>query len=126
MVILHPPQFAGRLILDRGSQELAYFEMHVPPSTLNFDVNRNHPKGGFTTANGVCQIEMRAGEDVTKGLTFLVETPLDTARLELTKRFYKSQAIEWVPLENAAALAKTLDRPIHVVAADGTFMDEAC
>ena len=65
-----PAQFAGRLILDRHTQELTYFEMYVPESTSNFDVNRKHPDGYTVTANGVCRIEITAGEDITKEITF--------------------------------------------------------
>ena len=121
-----PSQFAGRLILDRHTQELAYFEMHIPPSTLNFDVNWKRPSGGVITGTGVRQIEMTAGEDVTQGLTFSSEIPMEEAQLALAKQFYKAQEIEWVPLDEAVEKAKSLDRPIHVVSADGTFMDESC
>ena len=121
-----PSQFAGRLILDRHSQELTYFEMHIPPSTLNFDVNWKRPSGGVITGAGVCQIEMTTGEDVTQGLTFSSEIPMEEAQLALAKQFYKAQEIEWVPLDEAVEKAKSLDRPIHVVSADGTFMDESC
>ena len=121
-----PSQFAGRLILDRRTQELAYFKMSVPESTLNFDANRKHPDGYTVTANGVCRIEMTTGENVTKEITFLSEIPMETAQLTLAKRFYKAQEIEWVALDEAVEKARVLDRPIHVVSADGTFMDESC
>ena len=121
-----PSQFAGRLILHRHTHELAYFKMHVPQSTLNFDVNRKHPNGSVTTATGICQIEMTAGEDVVKDITFLEEIPMKQAELVLARQFYKAQEIEWVPLDKAVEKAKFLDRPIHVVSADGTFMDESC
>ena len=121
-----PSQFAGRLILDRHTQELAYFKMHVPESTLNFDVNRKYPDGHIGTATGVCRIEMTAGEGITKEITFLEEISMKQSELVLARQFYKAQAIEWVPLEEAVEKAKSLDRPIHVVSADGTFMDESC
>ena len=121
-----PSQFAGRLILDRHRQELAYFKMYVPESTLNFDVNRKYPDGHTRTATGVCHIEMIAGKDVTKEITFLEEISMKQAELTLARRFYKAQEIEWVPLDEAVEKAGSLDRPIHVVSADGTFMDESC
>ncbi len=121
-----PSQFAGRFILDRHAQELVYFKMHVPQSTLNFDVNRKHPNGSVTTATGVCQIEMTAGGDVATDITFLEKISMDQAELVLARQFYKAQEIEWVPLDKAVEKAKSLDRPIHVVSADGTFMDESC
>ena len=88
-----PSQFAGRLILDRRTQELAYFKMSVPESTLNFDVNRKHPAGYTATANGVCRIEMTAGKDGTKETTFLSEIPMEEAQLALARRFYKAQEL---------------------------------
>ena len=121
-----PSQFAGRLILDRHTQKLAYFEMSVPESTLNFDVNRKHPDGYTITGNGVCRIEMTAGEDVSREITFLSEIPMKEAQLALARRFYKAQEIEWVPLDEAVEKARSLDRPIHVVSAEGGFMDESC
>ena len=121
-----PSQFAGRLILDRHSRELVYFQMYVPESTLNFDVNRKHPDGYTVTGNGVCRIEMTAGEDSTKEITFSSELPMEEAQLALARRFYKAQEIEWVPLDAALEKASALDRPIHVVSAEGVFMDESC
>ena len=121
-----PSQFAGRLILDRHSRELVYFQMSVPESTLNFDVNRKHPDGYTVTGNGVCRIEMTAGEDSTKEITFSSELPMEEAQLALARRFYKAQEIEWVPLDAALEKARVLNRPIHVVSAEGVFMDESC
>ena len=121
-----PSQFAGRFILDRHSRELVYFEMYVPENTLNFDVNREHPDGYTVTGNGVCLIEMTAGEDVSKEVTFSSEIPMEEAQLALARRFYKAQEIEWVRLDEAVEKAELLDRPIHVVSAEGVFMDESC
>ncbi len=121
-----PSQWAGHLILDRHPPKMAYFEMYVPESTLNFDVNRKHPDGYTVTANGVCRIEMTAGEDSTKEIAFSSEIPMEEAQLALARRFYKAQEIEWVPLDEAVEKARLLDRPIHVVSAEGTFMDESC
>ncbi len=35
-----PSQFAGRIVIDRHSGNVAYFRMHVPQYPLNFDVGR--------------------------------------------------------------------------------------
>ena len=51
---------------------------------------------------------------------------MEKAQLALARQFYKAQEIEWVPLDEALEKARLLDRPIHVVSADGTFMDESC
>ena len=121
-----PSQFAGSLIIDRRLEKLAYFEMSVPPSTLNFDAGRKFDEGFWAAESGVCRIEMIAGKEVTQALAYSEEIPMEEARLGLARQFYPAQSIEWVTLEEAAEMAKALDRPIHVVSADGTFMDESC
>ena len=121
-----PSQFAGSLIIDRRLEKLTNFEMSVPPSTLNFDVHKVINENRAFTDGGVCRIEMIAGEEVAQALTYSEEIPMDEARLGLARQFYPAQSIEWVTLEEAAEMAKALNRPIHVVSADGTFMDQSC
>ena len=121
-----PSQLAGSLIIDRHQQELTYFEMSVPPSTLNFNAHRKLEDDRVVTECGVCQIGMTAGERVAQELTYAEEISIEEARLRLARQFYPAQFIEWVTLEEAPEMAKSLDRPIHVVSADGTFMDESC
>ena len=121
-----PSQFAGGLVIDRQLEELTYFEMFVPQSTLNFDVNKVIDENRAFTDGGVCKIEMAAGEEITQKLTYMEEIPLVEARLGLAKQCYPAQSIEWVKLEEAAEMAIALDRPIHVVSAGGTFMDQSC
>jgi hypothetical protein len=121
-----PSLFAGTLVIDRHLKELTYFEMSVPPGTLNFDVHKVIDENRAFTDGGVCNIEMAAGEEITPNLTYTEEISADEARLGLAKQCYPAQSIEWVALEEAAEMAKALDRPIHVVSADGTFMDQSC
>ena len=121
-----PSQLAGSMIIDRHQQELAYFEMSVPLGTLNFNAHRQFDDELTVTECGVCRIEMVAGEKITQELTYAEEIAIEEARLGLARQFYPAQCIEWVKLEEAPEMAKLLDRPIHVVSADGTFMDESC
>ena len=121
-----PSLFAGTLIIDRHLEELTYFEMSVPQSTLNFDVNKVINENRAFTDGGVCQIEMVAGEEINQELIYMEEIPLVEARLGLARQFYPAQSIEWVKLGQAEEMAKALDRPIHVVSAGGTFMDQSC
>ena len=121
-----PSQFAGSLIIDRRLEELTYFEMSVPPGTLNFDVNKKYDDKRTITDCGVCRIEMISGQAIIQELSYLDEISIEEARLGLARQFYPAQFIEWVKLKEVAEMTKTLDRPIHVVSADGTFMDESC
>ena len=121
-----PSLFAGTLVVDRHLKELTYFEMSVPQSTLNFDVHKVIDENRALTDSGVCRIEMIAGEHATGALTYSEEISMKEARLGLAKQCYPAQSIEWVKLDQAEDMAKALDRPIHVVSADGTFMDQSC
>ena len=100
--------------------------MSVPQSTLNLDVHKVINENRAFTDSGVCRIEMTAGKEVTQALTYSEEVSMEEARMGLAKQCYPAQSIEWVKLEEAAEMAKALDRPIHVVSADGTFMDQSC
>ena len=121
-----PSQLAGTLIIDRRLEELIYFEMSVPPGTLNFDAHWKWDDELTVTEGGVCRIEMTAGKGPTQALAYSEEISMEEARLGLARQFYPAQFIEWVTLEEAADTAVALNRPIHVVSADGTFMDESC
>ncbi|MDE0299023.1 MAG: hypothetical protein OXN17_10355 [Candidatus Poribacteria bacterium] len=121
-----PSQFAGSLIIDRRLEKLDYFEMSVPPSTLNFDAGREFDDGFWAAESGFCRIEMTAGKEATQALAYSEEISMEEARLGLARQFYPAQFIEWVTLEEAKETAIALDRPIHVVSTDGTFMDESC
>ena len=121
-----PSQLAGSLIIDRRSEELKYFEMSVPPGTLNFDAHRKYDDELTLTECGVCRIEMDAGEKITQALAYSEEISVEEARLGLARQFYSAQSIEWTNLEEAAEMARQFDRPIHVVSADGALMDESC
>ena len=121
-----PSQFAGSLVIDRHLEELTYFEMSVPPSTLNLDVHKVINEYRAFTDSGVCRIEMISGKEATQALAYSEEISMKEARLGLAKQCYPAQSIEWVKLEEAAEMAKALYRPIHVVSADGTFMDQSC
>ena len=121
-----PSQFAGSLVIDRHLKELTHFEMSVPQSTLNLDVHKVINENRALTDCGVCKIEMTAGEGITQNFTYTEEISAEEAQLGLAKQCYPAQSIEWVEFEEAAEMAKALDRPIHVVSADGTFMDQSC
>ena len=46
--------------------------------------------------------------------------------LTLILRFYKSQQINWVSLEEALEMAPVQHKPIHAISIDGPLADESC
>ncbi len=128
-----PSQFAGNLIVDRIEERVAGFRMHVPASTLNFNVIRwtgetYKGKTLYTADIGFCpQIALYTGtRDILHNMLFAEVIPQIEAARALAGRFYKSERIHWVPLEAALGLAQAQQKPIHALSIDGALDDESC
>ena len=122
-----PSQFTGHLVIDRIKKEIVFFEMYVPKGVLNFDVNWKR-FGGRITDIGFCpEIELRAGrQDILQNNVFTESIPQEAAERALILRFYKSQQINWVSLEEALKMAPTQQKPVHALSIDGPLADESC
>ena len=128
-----PSQFAGHLVMDRNQKTVVFFQMHVPPGTLNFDVHWETTLEGWDaprwiTDGGYCsQLELRAGsEDVLKNTEFTAAITQKEAERLLILQFYESQQINWVSLEEALEMTQAQQKPVHVISLDGPLFDEAC
>ena len=120
-----PSQFAGHLVVDRRRQEVAAFKMSVPEGILNFDVGRNSTG---TIDVGFCpKMELRAETQAVVADTEFVESITQKeAERKLILRFYKSQQINWVSLEEALEMTLAQQKPVHAISIDGPLADEAC
>ena len=120
-----PSQFAGHLVIDRIKEKVASFKMYVPEGVLNFDVGRNSTR---TIDVGFCpQMELRTEtQEVAPDIEFVESVTQEEAERKLILRFYKSQEINWVSLEEALEMASAQQKPVHVVSIDGPLADEAC
>ncbi len=123
-----PSQFTGHLVIDRNQEKVAFFEMYVPKSVINFDVNWKRDKGYVITSTGFCsQMELRAGtQDLLENVEFTESITQAAAERALILRFYKSQQINWVPLAQVLEIAQAQQKPIHVISIDGPLVDESC
>ncbi len=123
-----PSQFTGHLVIDRKKEKVAFFEMYVPKSVINFDVNWKRDKGDMVTSTGYCsKMELRAGtQDLLKNVEFTASITQAAAERALILRFYKSQQINWVPLDQVLEMAQAHQKPIHVISVDGPLVDESC
>ena len=122
-----PSQFAGHLVIDRIKKSIVFFQMRVPEGTW-FDVNwkKHKDDSGFSTSGGVCpQIELRTGTQIPDP-KYTESITQKEAERALIRRFYKSQQINWVSLEEALETAQKMQRPIHAISIDGPLADEAC
>ena len=123
-----PSQFTGHLVIDRNKEKVAFFEMYVPKGVINFDVNWKKDKGYMVTSTGFCsKMELRAGtQDLLENVAFTESITQETAERALILRFYKSQRINWVPLDQVLEIAQAQQKPIHVISVDGPLVDESC
>lgn len=120
-----PSQFTGHLVIDRIKEKVASFKMYVPEDILNFDAGRNSTR---TIDVGFCpQIELRTGiQDVLQNNAFAESITQEEAERKLILRFYKSQQINWVSLEEALEIAPAQGKPVHVLSIMGPLADESC
>ena len=125
-----PSEFIGHLVIDRMKRSVAFFQMYVPESTINFGAKWkiDPDEEGHITDSGFCpQIELRAGiEDIVRNTEFVESITQAEVEHQLTLCFYKSQQIHWVSLEEALAMAPTQQKPIHAISIDGPLLDESC
>ena len=126
-----PSQFTGHLVIDRINEKVVFFQMHVPKGTLNFDVNwytEGFDAHKYITDIGYCpQIELHAGtQDVLQDAEFTEAITQEEVERSLILRFYKSEQINWVSLEEALEMAPAQQKPIHAISIDGPLADEAC
>ena len=114
-----PSQFAGHLVIDRIREKVASFKMYVPEGVLNFDVGRDSTR---TIDVGFCpRMELRAEiQETSPDIEFVESITQEVAERKLILRFYKSQQINWVSLEEALEIAPAQGKPVHVLSIDGT------
>ncbi len=120
-----PSQFKGHLIVDQISEKVASFRMYVPEGVLNFDVGRNS-LGAIDV--GFCpQMELwTETQNFLQDTEFAESITQEEAERKLILRFYKSQRINWVSLEEALEMAPAQQKPVHVISIDGPLKDESC
>ena len=125
-----PSQFTGHLVIDRIKRSVAFFQMYVPKSTINFGAKWkiDPDEEGHITDSGFCpQMELRAGiENVGPNTEFIESITQEEVEHKLSLCFYKSQQINWVSLEEALEMAPAQGKPIHAISIDGPLLDESC
>ncbi|MEQ1891479.1 MAG: hypothetical protein ABL998_02960 [Planctomycetota bacterium] len=119
-----PAQFQGRLVLERERGEVLRFELAVPESRANVDVNVG--VGDAVSADiGRTRLELTGGVAPDLGPGWR-EIALEDARRRLEREFYACAAIPWLDLPTALAQARAQDKPLHVVMLFGSLLDESC
>jgi hypothetical protein len=110
-----PAQFRGRLWIDRRSGRVEAFELAVPPSRANVDINLAVPEGSIADIGSVPQPAAAAAQISER----------DAERI-LERRFYPFAELEWLDLPAARAASLASGKPLHVVVLFGSLPDESC
>jgi hypothetical protein len=134
-----PGQMAGRLVIDRSSETVAYFRLYLPDGPVNFDINRRVTgsalvngkvvEGEFMSSGSgsLSRLELVGGDpQVVAALDRIPGPTVDQATATLARRFYRSKDIDWIDFDKALAVARRAGKPLHVVALAGTLDDESC
>jgi hypothetical protein len=120
-----PASFRGRLAIDRASGKVVAFQLAVPPSRANVDLNLVADRGVVCDIGSVPRLELAGGTfpDPATGAACITAQQADRI---LERAFYPFAAIEWLDLAAARAVSRATGRPLHVVALFGSLTDESC
>lgn len=136
-----PGQLSGRLLLDRRSGAVTYFNMFLPtdrsPNVVTdfnyeMEVEKNGKKelGRVFDADIVFVPRMElvggATERPPDDTTWKVRVDGAALRREIQALFYESDRIEWLNVDEAALRSKESGKPIHLIAMFGVLDDESC
>lgn len=120
-----PAQFRGRLALDRRNGRVVAFQLMVPPSRANVDINMHIDQGTICDIGSIPRLELVGG-------TF-PEMPPNARRLDerradriLERAFYPFADVDWLDLAAARKQSLATTKPLHVVLLFGSLTDEAC
>jgi hypothetical protein len=129
-----PAYFLGRMLVNQRAGTVDYFRLALTTEkSLNVHLTVDASGQGYTTqAHDVVRVERmelvggngglleRAGKSWAKAI------PQAEAEKRLAKVFYRSLEIDFVPLEQALALARSRGRPIFAIVSWGSFEDQSC
>ena len=136
-----PGQLSGRLVLDRRTGEPKHFRMALPtdrkPNVVTdvgyeAEIEKDGVKKKVMQFDAdivfVPRMELVGGAasrpEGDMGWSRCVDEA--KARLEMKARFYKSDQIEWLSVDDAARRSKETGKPIHLIAMFGALDDESC
>jgi len=127
-----PAFFSGRLVVNKAAGAVEYFRLELPTDkALNVHLTVDASRMGYTVqAHDIVRVdrmELKGGDSKrAEQLAWVKELTPDEAQARLAKVFYKFHEIDWVPVEQALARARSLGRPIFAIVSWGSFADQSC
>lgn len=125
-----PAYFTGRVLVNRQTGTVDHFRLSLAnDKALNVHLTVDRP-GANTQPHDIVRVDHM---ELTGGDGGLVDripwtkslAPADAQR-RLAKVFYKSLEIDWVPVDQALARARSLGRPIFALVSWGATDDQSC
>ncbi|HEX6810060.1 MAG TPA: hypothetical protein VF384_00430 [Planctomycetota bacterium] len=120
-----PAMFRGRLWIDRRTGRVEAFELAVPKSRANVDLNVATADGVICDIGCVPKLQVAGGTfpEIPAGARSIGERDADRI---LERRFYPFAELDWLALPEARAASVASGRPLHVVLLFGSLLDESC
>ena len=125
-VVFKPAQFEGRLVLEREGGKLRAFQLELPVRDPNAGAVRRKTEHRATRADigFVPRMELSSGAPPT--LDWPEQIPDEEARQALRRAFYAFEALDWLPLDQAALRAREEQKPLHLIVLLGALDDDSC
>ncbi len=124
-----PAYFAGRILVNQQTGTVEHFRLALPiEKELNVHLTVQAIGKYIKEAHDVVRVERMelSGGKEPAGIHWSKEIAPAEAQRRLAKVFYKSLEIDFVPCEQALALARSKDRPIFAIVSWGSFEDQSC
>ena len=134
-VVYTPACFIGRMLIDRASGTVPFFELSVPSErgvNLNILLTFRIPDDPTKLVTNIVfekvePMELRAGERaLADGIAWSSALELAVAEERLKTPFYKFMDIAWVPLEDALESAQKVAKPILAAVLTSPLDDQSC
>ncbi len=125
-VFFNPSQFAGRIVIDRHTAEVAYFEAFVPQDhyrNLDFEVFEDSEDAIVGLAL-IPRMELKGGQ--MPEVEWEQEVSEEAARRQLAQEFFPFEALDWLPLKEAISRSQVEEKPILAVVIEGALNDQSC
>ncbi len=120
-----PACFRCRLWIDRKKGQVAAFDLAVPPSRANVDINLRSGHGTIADIGCLPRLQLCSAEFPTEPPTAVQISAAEADRI-LERRFYPFAKVDWLSLPDALAKSRATGKPMHIVALFGSLCDESC
>lgn len=123
-----PGSLEGRLIVNLQTGTADYFLLELPPDkSLNVHLTVAHPLGDNHDIVHVDRMDLSGGDPrLPEEIAWTEQMTITQARDALKRVFYRFENIDWVPVQQALAVARERQKPIVAMVMWGALDDQSC